>query len=92
MVVGETVKAQPPGCVTVTVCPAIVMVPVRGVAVGLAAAVNATVPFPDPLAPLVIVIHGTPDVAVQAHPAVAVTVVVPVPPPAGTVMVFGETV
>ena len=55
----------------------------RGLVLGLAAALNATVPLPLPLAPLVTVSHDvlllTP---VHAHPAGAVTVVDPVPPAA----------
>ena len=70
---------------TVNVWPAIVIVPVRGLVFGLADALNATVPGPLPLAPLVTVSQPvlllTP---VHAHPAGAVTVVDPVPPPATT--------
>ena len=40
---------------TVNVWPAIVIVPVRGLVFGLADALNATVPAPLPLAPLVTV-------------------------------------
>ena len=51
----------------------------------LAAALNATVPLPLPLAPPVTVSHDvlllTP---VHAQPAGAVTLVEPVPPPAAT--------
>jgi hypothetical protein len=69
--------------VTVNVVPAIVIVPVWAVVVALAAALNATVPLPVPLAPEVTVSH---DVllltAVQAHVAPAVTVTEPVPPAA----------
>jgi len=60
-----------------------VRVPVRCVVLGFAAALNATVPVPLPLAPLVTVSHEvlllTP---VHAHPVGAVTAVDPVPPPA----------
>jgi hypothetical protein len=70
---------------TENVCPAIVSVPVRAVVFGFAAALNATVPLPLPLAPLVTVSHDvlllTP---VHAHPAGAVTAVDPVPPAAVT--------
>ena len=72
-------------CVTVKVCPAIVIVPVRWVVLGLDDALNATVPLPLPLAPLVTVSHDvlllTP---VHVQPAGAVTAVDPVPPPAAT--------
>ncbi len=42
-----------------TVWPAIVIVPVRGLAPVFAATLKVTVPMPAPLAPPVIVIHGT---------------------------------
>src|SRR5204863_14737 len=48
----------------------------------LAATVNATVPLPVPLAPLVIVIHGVKVVAVQAQPAAVVSVTGTAAPPA----------
>ena len=74
-----------PGCVTLKLCPAIVRVPVREVVLLLAAALNATVPLPLPLAPPVTVSQDvlllTP---VHAHPASDVTPVEPVPPAAGT--------
>jgi hypothetical protein len=72
-------------CVTVNVCPPIVSVPVRALVFGLEEALNATLPLPLPVAPLVTVNHDvlllTP---VHAHPAGAVTAVEPVPPPATT--------
>ena len=71
--------------VTLNVCPPMVSVPVRGFVFGLDEALNATVPLPLPLAPLVTVSHEvlllTP---VHAHPVGAVTPVEPVPPPATT--------
>ncbi len=80
-----------PACVTVNVWPATVSVPLRGVVLGLAAALNATVPFPLPLAPLVTVSQDvlllTP---VHEHPAAVVTLVEPVPPPATTDWLAGE--
>jgi len=70
-------------CVTENVWPAIVSVPLREVPFGFAATLNATVPPPLPLAPLVTVNQPvlllTP---VHAQPANAVTVVDPVPPAA----------
>ena len=70
-----------PGCVTLKLCPAIVSVPVRELVLLLAAALNATVPLPLPLAPPVTVSQDvlllTP---VHAHPAGDVTPVEPVPP------------
>jgi len=79
-----------PGCVTLKLCPAIVRVPVRGLMLLLAAALNATVPLPLPLATPVKVSHDvlllTP---VHAHPAGDVTPVEPVPPFAGTEPLVG---
>jgi hypothetical protein len=63
----------------------IVSVPVRGLAVALAAALKATEPLPAPDAPLVTVSQvASLLTAVQAHSAAAVTVVEPVPPAAVT--------
>ena len=68
------------------------IVPVRALVFGLADALNATVPVPLPLAPLVTVNH---DVwlldAVHAHPAGAVTAVDPVPPAATTDWLVGAS-
>ena len=62
-----------------------VIVPVRGLVFELAVALNATLPGPLPVAPLVTVSHDvlllTP---VHPHPAGAVTIVDPLPPPATT--------
>jgi hypothetical protein len=77
-------------CVTVKLRPAIVSVPVRCDASGFIAAENATVPFPVPLAPLVIVNQLAPLVAVQLQPAAPVTADVPVPPPNATDWLVGE--
>jgi hypothetical protein len=80
---GEIEKVQAAGgaaCVTVNVCPPIVKVPVRTAPV-LAAALNPTVPFPVPDAPLVSVSQPAFAVAVQVHvDAEAVTVTEPEPP------------
>lgn len=56
-----------------------VSVPVRALPV-FAAAVNATIPLPFPLAPDVIVSHVSDDVAVHAQPVAIVTFVEPLPP------------
>ena len=90
----ESVNVQAmPGCVTLKLCPAIVSVPVRELVLLLAAALNATVPLPVPLAPPVTVSQDvlllTP---VHAHPASDVTPVEPVPPPAGTEPLAAESV
>ena len=64
--------------------------PVRELVLLLAAALNATVPVPVPLAPPVTVSQDvlllTP---VHAHPAGDVTAVEPVPPPAATEPLVG---
>jgi len=64
-------------CVTVNVAPAIVNVPVRIEATVLAATSNLTVPFPDPLAPLVTVIHAALLAAVQLQPLATLTALLP---------------
>jgi hypothetical protein len=67
-----------------------VRVPVRELVFGFAAALNATVPLPLPLAPLVTVSHDVSLLTpVHAHPAGAVTAVEPVPPAATTVWLVG---
>jgi hypothetical protein len=55
-----------PACVTVNVCPPIVSVPVRLLALVFAATLYVTVPLPVVEAPAVIVSHGAFDAAVQA--------------------------
>jgi hypothetical protein len=54
-------------CVTLTVWPATVSLPLRGLALVLAATVYRSVPSPVLLAPAVIVIHATALDAVQAQ-------------------------
>jgi hypothetical protein len=72
---------------TVNVCPAIVIVPDCVDGPGFAATLNVTVPLPLPGVPAVTVIHGALLVAVQLHPAPAVTFTVfPVVAPAPTLM------
>ncbi len=80
-----------PYCVTVNVWPATTMMSLR-VAPGFAAAVNATVPLPLPLAPDVMVIHDEPVIAVHVHPGAVVTLNVPLPPATGTVAPFALSV
>ena len=75
-------------CVTVTVWPAMVRVPERAAPV-LAAALNATEPFPLPLAPEVTVSHAALLLAVQAQPVPLDTVTVPVPPAAAIEALLG---
>jgi hypothetical protein len=74
---------------TVNVRPAIVAVPVRAVVAVLAATDIATVPFPEPLAPLVIVSQDAPLVAVQAQPARLVTDTLAAWPPASALVDVG---
>jgi len=92
--VGEIVYVHgAPACVTVIVCPAIVIVPVRLLVSVLAATLYDTLPFPVPLAPAVIVIHGAVLAAVHAHDAAfAVTATVPAPPAAVGELAVGEMV
>lgn len=76
--VGEMERPQgAPGCVTVKVCPPIVIVPVREVAVVFAATLYATFPFPVPLAPTPIVIQASLLTAVQLQLPGAVTATLP---------------
>jgi hypothetical protein len=55
-----------------------------------AATPNTTDPFPVPLAPDVIVIHGAPLVAVHVHVLPVVTATVPDPPSATKFWLVGE--
>ena len=70
------------GSVTRKLLPAITRKAVLPSVVVLAAAVNPTLPEPVPAAPLEIVTHVAPLVAVQLHPGVVVTLTVPLPPAA----------
>jgi hypothetical protein len=72
-----------PACVIVKACPPPVIVPVRLALPVFAATVNDTVPVPEPLAVPVTVIQLAVLAAVQAQPAIVVTVNDPVPPAAG---------
>jgi len=72
-------KLHPCPWLIVNVRPAIVMVPDRA-GPPVDATVKFTVPFPFPLEPDVIVIHGCALVAVHAQPAPAATVTDPLPP------------
>ena len=67
-----------PVCVTVKVCPATPIVPVRDNELVFAATTKFTTPLPEPL--LVVVIHASPVAALHAQPIVAFTLNVPVPP------------
>jgi len=76
---------------TVTICPAIVTVPVRA-APALAATVNDTIPFAVPLDPDAIEIHATVLTAVHGQPVEAVTDTdIPAEPVDGTDTLDGVT-
>jgi hypothetical protein len=55
-----------------------------------AAALKATVPLPDPDAPLEIVIHAAFDTAVHVQPLFAVTAALPLPPAESIDWLAGE--
>lgn len=76
----------------VTVCPATVSVPLRGLPAGFASTVNATVPLPVPFVPLVIVIQPALLEAVHAHALLVVTDAVDEPPAAGMLCGVGAAV
>jgi hypothetical protein len=71
-----------PACVTVNVTPAILSVPLRAIVDGLAATLNPTLPGPDPVAPLVIVIQDVLLSALQPQPLDVDTVLLLAPPDA----------
>lgn len=77
-VMGLAVKVHGAACVTVKLFPAMVRTADRCVVPVWAATENPTVPLPLPVAPLEIVTHDAPLVAVQAQPAPVVTLTVPV--------------
>jgi hypothetical protein len=81
-----------PVCVTVNVCPPIVIVAVRDTVLVLAAALKLTVPLPVPLAPAVTVSHVALLAAVHAQPVPAVTLTEPVPPPLATDALVADSV
>lgn len=64
------------------VTPAMVSVPLRPIVEVLAATLNPTLPEPDPVAPLAIVIQGVLLVALQGQPPNVATVLVLAPPDA----------
>src|SRR5690242_12693267 len=89
---GVTVNVQfdaPEACVTVNVCPPIVMLPVRSLPV-FASALYATVTLPLPDAALVTCSHDESVAVVHWHVvAEAVMLNDPVPPAAGTLPLVG---
>ena len=78
-----------PACVTVKVCPAIVTVPMRCVALVLAATTTFTVPSPVPVPPDPIVSQALLLVASQAQVLPAVTATATVSPAAGAARFVG---
>jgi len=80
------------GSLITKVWPPIVSVAVLAVVVVFDAAVNPTLPEPEPLAPLVTVTQEALLVAVQLHPVAVVTITVPLPPAAGIDWLVGEIV
>jgi hypothetical protein len=89
IVSGDTTALHPETCVTVNVCPPAVIVPVRE-ALEFGATVNATIPGPLPLAPAVMPIHGTFEVAVHVHACDVFTAKEPEPPAPGIVCPAAE--
>jgi hypothetical protein len=87
----EIVGAHGPACVTLNTVPAIVSDPSRLHVVVLAATLNVTDPLPDPVAPLVTVIHALLLTAVHGHPAATVTVLLPVLATSGNDWLVGDT-
>jgi hypothetical protein len=77
-------------CVTVNVTPAIVSVPVRVEATAFAATLKPAVPLPEPVAPLVTVIHAALLAAVHGQPVGIVTSLLPVPAAAVKDWLAGE--
>jgi hypothetical protein len=90
-VAGEMAGAHGPPCVTLTTVPAIVSDPSRLHVVVLAATSNVTVPFPDPVAPLVSVIHALLLTAVHGQPADTATLLLPVLAAAWNDWLVGDT-
>lgn len=77
---------------TVMVCPATVSVPVRGLESAFAATAKSTLPLPEPLLPLVIVIQAALLDAVHAQPLLVVTAAVAALPAAAMLCGVGPAV
>ncbi len=71
-----------PDCETTNGCPAIVMVPFRAAPL-FDPTQKSTVPLPEPAVPESMEIQSALLFVVQAQPAPAVTLIVPVPPETG---------
>ena len=89
---GHRLTRHDPACITVTVWPATVSVPVRTAPLLFTVALTDTVPFPVPDEPDVMDNQPAFDDAVHAQPAPAVTVTGPLPPATPTITVVGATV
>jgi hypothetical protein len=76
-------------CVTVNVCPAIVIVPARA-SLEFADTTYPTLPLPVPAPPELTEIHDALLAAVHAQPAVVETLTVPLLPPVGALALVGE--
>jgi len=82
-----------PGCDSAAVWPAMVTLPLRGVAAPLAVAVNVTVPLPSTdVVGLVTATHDSALDAVQLHADVVVTLTCITPPATPTACVSGAIV
>ena len=77
-------------CWTFTSRSAMVNCPLRFLSVLFLATANRTVPLPVPLAPPVMPIHDSPELAVHAQPLIVDTLMVPVPPAASIFTLSGE--
>jgi hypothetical protein len=83
LLVGSSVAAHAPACVTVKACPAIVSVPVR-LLPGLAVPATVAVPLPLPVAPETTVSQDALVTVVHVHPvAIETAIGAPGPPAAG---------
>ena len=87
---GAASELEPAACVTAKLRLPMVMNPLRENVVGFAATVYETVPLPEPVD--VVVTQLTELTAVQVHPVVEVTVMVPLPPVTGKFWLVGVIV
>ncbi|KJU82467.1 hypothetical protein MBAV_005341 [Candidatus Magnetobacterium bavaricum] len=91
LLVGDRAKVHDTAasCVTVKVCPAIVIVPERWVVAVFCETLYATDPLPLPELPEVIVIQAALLEAVHVQPVLAVTATLSLPPVEGKFLVVG---
>ena len=88
----ETVQLEAALCVTLTLTPAIVSVPVRGEVVKFGSTCTIAVPLPAPDWPDENVIHDAFEEDAHVHPRPELTLNESAPPAAGIVAVVGLTV